>query len=199
MSTGTKGVPRAARESQILDIAAAEFGTRGYANASMNAVATQAGISKPLIYGYFGSKDGLYLACLHRAGKGLVEAVGSAQTELTAQRAVDTLEAIFRVLADRPHDWSVLYDPTLPLDSAVHEAARGYRRTLAEFGATGTAAVLRDADPDDQSLLTSIWFSAVSATVRWWHDHPDETPESMTARCARILRALTSGSSHAGI
>src|SRR5262245_9101334 len=65
---GTKGVPRADREQQILDAAVAGFGERGYAHASMAAIARRAGISKPLVYEYFGSKEGLYLACLRRAG-----------------------------------------------------------------------------------------------------------------------------------
>ena len=58
---GTKGVPRADREQQILDAAVAEFGERGYAHASMAAIAQRAGMSKPLVYEYFGSKEGLYL------------------------------------------------------------------------------------------------------------------------------------------
>ena len=68
---GTKGVPRADREQQILDAAVAEFGEFGYAHASVAAIARRAGISKPLVYEYFGSKDGLYLACLGRAGSHL--------------------------------------------------------------------------------------------------------------------------------
>ena len=55
---GTKGVPRADREQQILDAAVAEFGGRDYTHASMAAIAQRAGISKPLVYEYFGSKEG---------------------------------------------------------------------------------------------------------------------------------------------
>src|SRR6185312_7553136 len=80
---GTKGVPRADREQQILDAAVAEFGGSGYAHASMAAIARRAGISKPLIYEYFGSKDGLYLACLNRAGTHLVDRVAAAQSGTT--------------------------------------------------------------------------------------------------------------------
>jgi AcrR family transcriptional regulator len=49
-------VPPADREQQILDVAVQEFGERGYAHASMAAIAQRAGISKRLIYEYFGSK-----------------------------------------------------------------------------------------------------------------------------------------------
>ena len=103
---GTKGVPRADREQQILDAAVAEFGGRGYAHASMAAIARRAGISKPLVYEYFGSKDGLYLACLNRAGTHLVGRVAAAQGGTTLRRAGDTLAAIFSALDGRRLDWA---------------------------------------------------------------------------------------------
>ncbi|MFE3029993.1 TetR/AcrR family transcriptional regulator, partial [Nocardia tengchongensis] len=61
-TAGTKGVPRAEREAQILDVAAAEIARVGYAGLSLAVVAAEAGVSKPLVYSYFGTKDGLYLA-----------------------------------------------------------------------------------------------------------------------------------------
>ena len=66
-NAGTKGVPRADREAQIVEAASEVFGTRGFAATSVGDIAERAGISKPLIYNYFGSKEGLLRACLHRA------------------------------------------------------------------------------------------------------------------------------------
>lgn len=195
-TAGTKGVPRAARERQILDVAGEEFGRLGYAHASVNDIARRAGISKPLIYGYFGSKDGLYLACLDRAGTALVDAVttvAAAPHGVSLVRAADTLAAIFEVLQERRHDWPMLYDPTLPAGSAVEEAARRYRRELDELGAEGAAEVLAaagDTEPGDQSLLTQVWLSAVTAVITWWLRHPEETAAAMTRRCTRITTAL---------
>ena len=124
---GTKGVPRADREQQILDAAVAGFGERGYAHASMAAIAQRAGISKPLIYEYFGSKDGLYLACLNRAGTHLIDPVASAQNGTTLQRAGETLAAIFTAPDGRRLDWAVINDPTLPAGSlsATRPSATG--------------------------------------------------------------------------
>src|SRR5919107_1922246 len=79
---GTKGVPRAEREEQIRTEAIAEFADRGYAAASMVDTARRAGISKPLIYQYFGSKDGLYLACLHSVSGALLERLEEAELDV---------------------------------------------------------------------------------------------------------------------
>ena len=190
---GTKGIPRAQREQQILDVAAREFGRAGYAHASLVDIAALAGISKPLIYTYFGSKEGLYLACLHRAGDSLVESVAAAQVGDPRSRALATIRAIFEALDGRQHEWPLLWDATLPADSNVLEGARQYRRALNELGATGTGAVLAsvgNADPDDHALLADIWINVVSTVVKWWLDHASQSPDVMTDRCLRLIGAF---------
>lgn len=50
--------------AKILDAARSEFGEKGYDAASLNAVCRNGGVSKGIIYHYYGSKDGLFLACV---------------------------------------------------------------------------------------------------------------------------------------
>ena len=52
----------------MLDAAERVFSASGFHGASMDAIAAEAGISKPMVYNYFGSKEGIYLAYLARAG-----------------------------------------------------------------------------------------------------------------------------------
>lgn len=51
----------------ILDASLIEFSTHGHAGARIDAIAERAGVSKPLIYSYFGDKDALYAAALREA------------------------------------------------------------------------------------------------------------------------------------
>ncbi|KAA2267086.1 TetR/AcrR family transcriptional regulator [Solihabitans fulvus] len=51
------------RES-IIDAAVTEFLREGYTAASVDAIATRAGVSKPTIYKHFGSKERLFLAVI---------------------------------------------------------------------------------------------------------------------------------------
>lgn len=201
-TAGTKGVPRADRERLILDAAVTEFGTQGYAHASLPRIAEAAGISKAMIYSYFESKDGLYLACVHEAGEAIVEQVTAAQVSADpVRRATDTLAAIFATLEPRRLDWAVLYDATLPLGSAVHETALHYRRTLNSIGGSATSELLAaggDHDDADAALATHLWVSAVASAVRWWLDHPAEDAASMMQRITRILTALSGTSPSSG-
>ncbi|MFE7741303.1 TetR/AcrR family transcriptional regulator [Nocardia sp. NPDC057455] len=191
---GTKGVPRGQREDQILDVATTEFGEHGYATASIAEIASAAGVSKPLVYAYFGSRDGLHAACVHRAGKSLVEAVAAAQSAQGAHdRALATLTGIFHALDGRTQNWKIIYDATLPRPSAAYSVARRYQDALNGMGSAGVSQILADAgsrDGDDHSLLLTLWFSIVSSTISWWSDHPAHSPEDMTERCLRLFTMI---------
>ena len=51
----------------ILEAALVEFSERGHAGARIDSIAERSGISKPMIYSYFGDKDDLYAAALREA------------------------------------------------------------------------------------------------------------------------------------
>lgn len=197
MSTaGTKGVARADRERQILDLATEEFGRNGYAGVSIASVAARAGISKPLIYGYFRTKEGLYVACVERAGRTITSAVEPVlnDVEPTMKMAEETLRVIFTALEPRPHDWNVIWDRTLPAGSEAAEAADRVRGMIAEQSVRGVESFIATAgltDPMDHSVLTEIWLNSLTALLNWWLRHPEETAEQMVARSRRVIAALS--------
>lgn len=55
---------RILRERRILDAALTVFSQKGFVSASMDDIATQAGLSKPTLYQYFPSKDELFTAMM---------------------------------------------------------------------------------------------------------------------------------------
>ena len=76
---------------QALAAAHTLFAERGFAAVTMDEVAAEVGVTKPLLYNYFGNKEQLYIACMKRAGDALVatilETVGDAsQPQRRAQR-----------------------------------------------------------------------------------------------------------------
>ena len=56
----------------MLEVAGRVFAAHGFHDASMDEIAQDAGISKPMIYNYFGSKEGLYFAYIELAGQRLL-------------------------------------------------------------------------------------------------------------------------------
>lgn len=192
---GTKGVPRAEREQQIIGVAIDEFAASGYAGASMVVIARQAGISKPLIYQYFGSKEGLYLTCLHDVAGGLLERLELArlQEDDSVASRVHTLRAIFEALEPQRSAWQLLYDSTMPTSGQIADAALEYQARTAALAASGAERFLRSrgrGDALDASALTAVWMGMVNSLVSWWLAHPNETAEDMTLRCYRLIAAV---------
>ncbi|MFK0252636.1 TetR/AcrR family transcriptional regulator [Streptomyces sp. NPDC090445] len=212
---GTKGVPREQRRQQILAAATEEFGTRGYAGASLAAIAARVGVTKTLLHQYFGTKEDLYTACLVPVGDRLLGAVRDAmaaggtgtETATAPPTPLRVLHGIFTALEGQREAWFVLYDPSLPADGEAARRAADFRAPIDRLAADGTADVLRAAgstDPLDADALKYVWRDLVSTLVRWWVKHPEQSPEAMTQRCARLFAAaaaLTPGSSavHAGL
>jgi AcrR family transcriptional regulator len=195
---GTKGVPRAEREQQIIAAAVDEFAESGYAGASMVVIARRAGISKPLIYQYFGSKDGLYLTCLHDVAGALLERLEVAELSVddTVASRVYALQAVFEALEPQRSAWQLLYDTTKPTTGPIAAAADDYQARTAALAASGSERFLRSrgrGDALDASALTAVWMGLVNSLVLWWLDHPEESAQGMVQRCSRLIAAIITG------
>ncbi|MFJ7586634.1 TetR/AcrR family transcriptional regulator [Streptomyces sp. NPDC097617] len=191
---GTKGVPREHRRRQMLEAAAEEFGAHGFAAASLPAIAARVGVTKTLLHQYFGSKEDLYIACLVPVGDGLLDAVREAMGEGGAapHTPLRVLHGIFTALEGRREAWFVLYDTTLPPGGEAARRASEYWAAIDRLAAGGTAELLRAAgstDPLDADALKYVWRDLVATLVRWWVKHPEQSPEAMTRRCARLFAA----------
>ncbi|MEO9138053.1 MAG: TetR/AcrR family transcriptional regulator [Jatrophihabitans sp.] len=192
---GTKGVPRAEREDQILSVAIEEFATSGYVGASMVRIAARAGISKPLIYQYFGSKDGLYLSCLHHVAGELLARLDEAELAVddTLASRIYPLQAVFDALEPQRNAWRLLFDTTMPPTGPIRDAATGYQARTTALAASGSERFLRARgidSPSDASALTAVWMGLVNTLVQWWLEHPEESAAEMTARCVRLMLAV---------
>ena len=61
------GSPAPNARERLLETAIGKFAEKGYAGTSVREIVEQAGVSKPVLYYYFQSKEGLFLAILEMA------------------------------------------------------------------------------------------------------------------------------------
>lgn len=119
----------------MLDVAEEIFGERGYAGTSMDEIAARVGVSKPLVYQYYGSKDGLFLACLSRLRAQLLDSVTDAV--LAAPDAELALYAgmarWFRFLDEHPRAWGVMVDEGMLSAGPAAESADQVRADFVEL------------------------------------------------------------------
>ena len=76
----------------IVEVATHEFAQKGYSGARVDAIAERTRTSKRMIYYYFGSKEGLYLAVLEEAYSGIRRAEATLDLEkLPPEAALRTI------------------------------------------------------------------------------------------------------------
>lgn len=128
-------VSRAERERQILDAAAVVFAERGYRAASMDAVAERVGVTKPVLYDHFGSKEGLLLACIARARQELFDITSKAVA--TASSPEDMVrrgfQAFFEFLDAKGGSWALLYEEVAKPAGAALDALESIRAQQTQF------------------------------------------------------------------
>lgn len=111
MAGGTKRLPRAVREQQMLDAAIKVFSRNGFYETSMDAVAREAEISKPMLYLYYGSKDELFAACVTReVGQFMRSIEFDATPSLPpSQRLRSVIEGFLKYVDKNRDAWRVMY------------------------------------------------------------------------------------------
>ncbi len=183
---------RAAREREILAAAERIFGERGYQGTSMDDVAAAVGVSKPLIYQYYGSKDGLFLACLARLRAQLLETVADAV--MAATDIEDSLYAgfvaWFQFLDDHPQAWSVLIDEGMLAAGPMAAATDEVRNAFIELISTMVRLNLpptRPADPDEVEILAHSISGATERLAIWRSRTPHPPSPEKVARTLKDL------------
>jgi AcrR family transcriptional regulator len=165
---------RADRMEQTLLAAHALFAEHGYAAVKMDEIAASVGVTKPLLYNYFGNKEQLYITCMERAGDSLTatvaEAVGATASPGEALGA--GVRAFFAFLDSDRAAWAVLFDETLPRGGEVADRVADYRRMIVELVSGSMLAQLpqerRDAARVEIEALSTALLGAAEALARWW-------------------------------
>jgi AcrR family transcriptional regulator len=183
-------VPRAVREPQMLDAAVRVFAAHGYRGASMDEIARETGVTKPMVYAYFGSKEALYVACIAHGGARLSDAIAAAGAGETAseRQTWSRLLAFFSWVAEHRDEWRLLHrEHDAPFAEQVGRARAGVV-ALVE-GQLEEAARVRGADPvlaEELEPLAQALVGAGESLATWWLDHPERPAEAM----ARALMNL---------
>jgi AcrR family transcriptional regulator len=180
--------PRAVREAQMVAAAERLFSERGYHGVSMDEIAAASGISKPMLYEYFGSKEKLFLACVERARGRLFEEIARAvRGRDEPEQALRAGIEAFLVFADQQRTtWSVLFGE----GGSFNEAAAAIRSEQAGL----IAQLLRELpgwerDPDAEELdaLAHIFVGAAEAIALWALDRPEVTIERVAEHLMAVL------------
>jgi AcrR family transcriptional regulator len=192
-------MPRSVREQLILRVAGQVFAEGGYERASMDTIAANAGVSKPMLYAYFGSKEGLYLAYIERTGGELVERLVNADRADGAGNPPGRLRGViseFLAFVEEHRDgWTVLFrelNTRRPLAEQVaqlrSEIVAEVRRMLEGAGESSWSGL---APPASEGIAEAI-VGAGEALANWWLEKPEVGREDVTDWYVSLTRAAIS-------
>ena len=163
-------VPRAVREQQLVELAEQLFSERGYAGASMDELARRAGVTKPVVYELFGSKEGLFGVCVDRSIERLASEISDAvhaEDDPEARVRAGGL-AFLRFAANNRVAWELMMEGRFS-DAAVEvrcrQAALVHELLLEKAPA--------DVDPRELELAAHAVNSAYEGVAHWMWEHPD--------------------------
>jgi AcrR family transcriptional regulator len=188
-------MPRSAREQLILRVAGQVFAEGGYERASMDRIAALAGVSKPMLYAYFGSKEGLYLAYIERTGGELVQRLASADRNAgPTGRPRAVINEFLAFVEEHSDGWTVLFrelNARQPLAEQVSQLRSNVidevRRMLESDGPSW--AGLRP--PASEGVAEAI-VGAGEALANWWLKKPEVPRDDVANWYVGLARAAIS-------
>jgi AcrR family transcriptional regulator len=177
-------VPRALRERQLVELGEELFAERGFAKASMDELARRAGVTKPVIYELFHSKEGLFRACLEglalRLAQQIADAARAEQNPEARLRAGGL--AFLRFASDNRVAYELLYEGRFS-DAAVSVRKRQATLILELMREMAPEAV----DPRELELAAHAVNSAYEGVAHWMWDHPDVPLERLADLTVELL------------
>jgi AcrR family transcriptional regulator len=159
------------RRQQLLDIGRRLFAERGFEGTSIEEIAAQAGVSKPVVYEHFGGKEGLYAVVVDREMERLLTMT---TTLLEGEHSRPKFEAaavtLLRYIEDNADGFRILVRDSHPgsaggtFATLLSDIAAQVEYILADFLAS------RGRDPKLAPMYAQMLVGMVAFTGQWWLD-----------------------------
>ena len=157
------------RRSQLMEVGRKVFAESGYESTAIEEVARRAGVSKPIVYEHFGSKEGLHAAIVERELDTLVERVTRAFAEGPPRaRFENAVLAFLTYVREEPDGFEVL-----TRDAPNVHARRGLTRVIGDtaerVGDVFASEFARFGfDPKAAPIYANALVGMVTQVGQWW-------------------------------
>lgn len=177
----------------MLESAIKHFASGGFHSSSMEAIAVDAGISKPMIYAYFGSKQELYVACIENAREQVINAIveGAPAGLEHDEQLWRGLQSFFRFVAEHREAFLVLVrDAGAPGDIFAEQTVERKKMLVDLIARMLLAAVdeeRREKYRADLEVFARGIVGAGESIASAWAADPRESPETIALRTMNFV------------
>ncbi len=185
-------LPAAERRALIEQAAARLFAQHGYEVTTVEQICAAAGVSKPMLYRHFESKQDLAMRLLERRRDELAAApLGKfLETEgSVVQRLEAMIDSWFEHVGEHPHTSRLLFQD-ITGDLEIRELQRELRRRQR----AADVAMLREFGPPlmeaELEPLGEIIRSSLTGLALWWLEHPEVPRAVMVSAMLRMLSGM---------
>jgi AcrR family transcriptional regulator len=188
VNASQRGSRAGVRRRQLLAAADRVIRRRG-PDASMDEIAAEAGVTKPILYRHFGHKDGLYGALVRRYMRAIYRGSESALLETNPRRRIaEAVDAFLQAVEREPQIFRFVRRATSEQPDAADVAGALVRRHAGEI-ARATRQDLERLGLDSEAA--EPWAHGIvgmmQAVASWWLEHPDVPRERLVDQLTMLL------------
>jgi len=184
----------AQRRETIVGAATDVFAERGYRGASIDEIARRAGVTPPVVYDHFESKQALYRTLLeqHFAGLRGIWAEHFGGDAPPAERVARSFDAWFAYVEQHPFAGRMLFRDTTgdPELAAMHEEVAAVSRAAVMPLVAGEAGVFDLSAAGAEAILEMLWQvlrGVLQGLAIWWAEHPSVPRQQVVAVAVNTL------------
>ncbi|MCG8969978.1 MULTISPECIES: TetR/AcrR family transcriptional regulator [Streptomyces] len=174
-----------ARRAELIAIGRRLFADTSYDALSMDDIARQANVAKGLIYYYFRSKRGYYLAIIQDSVAGLVTTAAGGAELPQVDRVHRTIDGYLRYAEHNQAAYRAIVSGGVGFDAEVHAIRDGVREAIVETIAEGAYGRC-DIGPLARMGLLS-WVCSVEGATLSWIERPGLPRETMRDLLVKTL------------
>lgn len=184
---GRRARERERRRNELLDAADRAVRRLG-TDVSMDEVAAEAGITKPVLYRHFGDKEGLHDALAERYVEELEQTLQRAASKARGRARLEaTIDAYLRYVERQPARYRFLLEAADK--PGAGKLVADFRKRNVASCAFATAESLRRAGLDPK--LSELWAHSVSGMIRsvgiWWLETRSMPREQLAEHLTAVL------------
>jgi AcrR family transcriptional regulator len=159
----------------------------------MDEIAELAGVSKPMLYAYFGSKEGLYIAYVNQTGGELLDRLNraAARQDPPVIKLRKRVSEFLAFVEEHRDGWTVLFSEVTasrPLEDEISQLRRQIATAVRRWveGAlpadSGSGGLVSDG-------IAHAIVGAGESLANWWLEHPEVSRHQLTDWYVGIIQA----------